>query len=194
MKRKINVSAKKKQGIYFKRRKNNAHLKRRNNLILVLTTPLQTNARKALEEKINKEPNSINKGSKPALASNHRTSSLMKYSSSAQPAARQPLGQAPLNVQQPLINWNNPQQVIQEIYEPTLRRVDRLLYRKPYPDWIDRVHEFPRGIKMLDFSPFFSGEDVPSFKEQIARFLSQYNVVATNDYLKLRLFSNSLTG
>ncbi|XP_059630882.1 uncharacterized protein LOC132273822 [Cornus florida] len=82
--------------------------------------------------------------------------------------------------------------LIQETYRPTPRRVGRLTYRKPYPDYIDR-YEFPRGYKVPNFVTF-SGEDSTSTIEHIGQFTIQCGEVGANEFLKLRLFANSLTG
>ena len=64
--------------------------------------------------------------------------------------------------------------------------------RKAYPDWIDRVHQFPKGYKVPEFV-LFSGEEKKSTIEHIARFSVQCGEARSKDYLKLRLFANSLT-
>lgn len=63
---------------------------------------------------------------------------------------------------------------------------------KPYPDWIDRVHQFPKGYKVPDFVIFF-GEEKKSTIEHIARFSVQCGETRSKDYLKLRLLAYSLT-
>ena len=36
--------------------------------------------------------------------------------------------------------------------------ITRSMYNKPYPDWIDKLHSFPRGYKVPEFV-LFSGKD-----------------------------------
>lgn len=73
-----------------------------------------------------------------------------------------------------------------------VRPLMRPTSRKPYPDWIDRVHPFPKGYKVPEFVLFF-GEEKKSTIEHIARFSVQCGEARSKDYLKLRLFANSLT-
>ncbi|CAL1389698.1 unnamed protein product [Linum trigynum] len=65
------------------------------------------------------------------------------------------------------------------------------VYRKPYPDWVDRYYPFPRGFRVPDFITF-SGTGDQSTVEHVGRFTVQCGDVS--DFLKLRLFGNSLTG
>jgi len=73
-----------------------------------------------------------------------------------------------------------------------VRPLMRPTSRKPYPDWIDRVHQFPKGYKVPEYF-LFSGEENKSTIEHIARFSVQCGEAGSKDYLKLRLFANSLT-
>lgn len=73
-----------------------------------------------------------------------------------------------------------------------VRPLMRPTSRKPYPDWIDRVHPFPKGYKVPEFV-LFSGEEKKSTIEHIARFSVQCGEARSKDYLKWRLFANSLT-
>lgn len=66
-------------------------------------------------------------------------------------------------------------------------------YRKPYPDYIDRDHPFPRGYKIPEFT-LFSEEGSVSALEHMARLTFQCREASNDDYLKLRLFPSSLTG
>lgn len=59
-------------------------------------------------------------------------------------------------------------------------------------DLIDHV-KFPKGFKLPNFT-LFSGEENQSVVEHIGRFTIQCREVSTNDFLKLGLFCNSLTG
>lgn len=68
---------------------------------------------------------------------------------------------------------------------------NRLVYRKPYPDYIDRDYPYPRGVPELTL---FSGDDNRSTVEHVGRFIAQCQDTASNDYWKLRQFPISLTG
>ena len=81
--------------------------------------------------------------------------------------------------------------MIHEVCGPLARGVQTPVYRKPYPDWIDRV-EFPRGFKFPTFT-LFARNGSQSTIEHIAKFTSQCAGARKNEYLKLRLFANSLT-
>ena len=64
--------------------------------------------------------------------------------------------------------------------------------RRPYPEAIDRM-ELPRNVRSSDFT-LFSREDNQSTIKHIGRFTIQCDEAATNDFLKLKLFANSLIG
>ncbi|CAN1836506.1 hypothetical protein LINPERHAP1_LOCUS34796 [Linum perenne] len=65
------------------------------------------------------------------------------------------------------------------------------VYRKPYPEWVDRHHPFPRGFRVPEFTTF-TGTGDQSTVEHVGRFTVQCGDVG--DFVKLRLFGNSLTG
>ncbi|CAN0880135.1 hypothetical protein LINGRAHAP2_LOCUS13485 [Linum grandiflorum] len=65
------------------------------------------------------------------------------------------------------------------------------VYRKPYPEWVDRHHPFPRGFRVPEFATF-TGMGDQSTVEHVGRFTVQCGDVG--DFVKLRLFGNSLTG
>lgn len=44
-----------------------------------------------------------------------------------------------------------------------LKPFDRPEYKKPYPQWIDKIARFPRGQKILDFSTFSREDGKVSF-------------------------------
>ena len=75
----------------------------------------------------------------------------------------------------------------------TARGVQTPVYRKPYLEWVDMVHEYPIGFRIPDFALFFRNVN-QSTEEQIARFATQSGEYTNNDSIKLRLFPNSLTG
>lgn len=66
------------------------------------------------------------------------------------------------------------------------------MYRRPYPEWVGQMYEFPRGYKVPDFAKFL-GEDNASTIEHVGRFSVQCSEAGSNEFLKLRLFANSLT-
>ncbi|XP_028065980.1 uncharacterized protein LOC114268949 [Camellia sinensis] len=83
--------------------------------------------------------------------------------------------------------------IVREICGPMAGGVQTPIYRKPYPEWVDRVHEYPRGFRIPDFTLFY-GTGNQSTIEHIARFAAQCSEFTNHDYMKLRLFPNSLTG
>ena len=83
--------------------------------------------------------------------------------------------------------------IIKEMCGPMALGVQNPMYRKPYPEWVDRVHEYPRGFRLSDFAIFYRNGN-QSTVEHIARFAAQCGEFTNNDYMKLRLFPNSLTG
>jgi hypothetical protein len=66
------------------------------------------------------------------------------------------------------------------------------VYQKPYPDYYDQLY-YPRGYRVPEFSKF-SGDDGKSTLEHIDQFILQCGEVNTNDALKLKMFSLSLSG
>ena len=64
--------------------------------------------------------------------------------------------------------------------------LERLVYRKPFPEWVDRV-QFPRSFRTPDFTTF-SREDGKSKMEHISQFIAQCAKVSQNDFLRLQLF------
>ena len=83
--------------------------------------------------------------------------------------------------------------IVREMCGPMARGVQTPMYRKPYPEWVHRIHEHPRGFRIPDFALFY-GNGNQSTVEHIARFAAQCGEFTNNDYIKLRLFPNSLTG
>jgi hypothetical protein len=66
------------------------------------------------------------------------------------------------------------------------------LYQKPYRTDFDYV-AFPRGSHMPDFVKF-SGDDNFTTWQNISQYTTQLGEAGTFNYLKVRLFSLSLTG
>ena len=83
--------------------------------------------------------------------------------------------------------------IVREMCGPMARGVQTPVYRKLYPEWVDRVHEYPRGFRIPDFTLFY-GTGNQSTIEHIARFAAQCGEFTNHDFMKLRLFPNSLTG
>ena len=89
------------------------------------------------------------------------------------------------NVRQNLaVNLEAIERMIEERVGPTYRRIGRPMYKRPYPEAIDRM-ELPRNIRSSDFT-LFSGEENQSTIEHIGGFTIQCGEAATNDFLKLK--------
>ena len=73
---------------------------------------------------------------------------------------------------QPLMDPNMIVEDIKLHFGVQLKPLDRSVYKKPYPDWVDRI-PLTRGYKALDFSTF-SREDGKFTMEHISHFLAQY--------------------
>ena len=93
---------------------------------------------------------------------------------------------------QPLMDPKMTAEAIKRHFGVQLRPLDRPVYRKSYPDWIDRI-TLSRGYKTLDFSSFI-GEDAKSTMKHISHFTAQCDETNQNEYYKLQLFPLSLTG
>ncbi|XP_058179969.1 uncharacterized protein LOC131327899 [Rhododendron vialii] len=91
------------------------------------------------------------------------------------------------------MNINRAQilEVIQDVYGPGLRRVEKPMFRKPYPHWVDNV-PLPRGYKLPELS-LFSGTENQSTIEHVGRFCLQLGELGSDDVFKLKLFPHSLT-
>ena len=61
-------------------------------------------------------------------------------------------------------------EILEHTHGPAFRR-HRPIYRKPYPEWIDR-EPYPRGSRIPEFSTF-SGEDDKIVLEHMSRFTIQ---------------------
>ncbi|XP_060675539.1 uncharacterized protein LOC132804980 [Ziziphus jujuba] len=82
--------------------------------------------------------------------------------------------------------------IIQEKIGPAFRRIGRPSYKRPSLEAINRI-EFPRGFRFPEFT-LFLGEENQSTVEHIGHFTIQCGEAVANEFLKLRLFANSLTG
>lgn len=77
--------------------------------------------------------------------------------------------------------------------DPEARKGERLVYKKPYPTYIDQM-PLPPGFKVPNFT-LFNGEDsYASLVDHIGNFFVQCIAIENNPLLKLRLFGNSLSG
>ncbi|XP_073019168.1 uncharacterized protein [Primulina eburnea] len=97
--------------------------------------------------------------------------------------------------QTPVVDFEMVRDVIQELYGPGVRPINRPEFHKPYPDVVDRDNPYPRGYRIPDFT-LYSGEDGLSSVEHVARFTIQCGELANLENFcnyKLRLFPNSLT-
>lgn len=90
-----------------------------------------------------------------------------------------------------IINLDQIAEVVQEVHGPAMRLIGRLVYIKPYPKWVDRIHELLKGYKVPKLT-LLSGDKNQSTIMHICRFTIQCGEVGTNDFLKLILFPNSL--
>ncbi|CAI0374579.1 unnamed protein product [Linum tenue] len=82
-------------------------------------------------------------------------------------------------------------QLIAEQFGMGVRPTMPPVYRKPYPEWVDRLYPFPRGFRVPEFATF-TGTGDQSTVEHIGRVTVQCGDVG--DFIKLRVFGNSLTG
>ena len=71
-------------------------------------------------------------------------------------------------------------QAIRHYFGVQLRPLDRPIYRKSYPEWVDRV-PLPRGYKILDFSTF-SRDNGKSTMEHVSRFVAQCGEANQNEF------------
>ena len=92
-----------------------------------------------------------------------------------------------------LIDPDTIASTIKKYFRIQLKPLDRPVYRKPNPEWVDQMIPLPRGFKTPDFT-IFSGEDGKSTMEHIGRFTAQCGESSHNEYHKLQLFPLSLTG
>ena len=66
------------------------------------------------------------------------------------------------------------------------------VYQKPYPAYFDSA-TYPISWRVPDFIKF-TGEDSRSTWEHVSQYLAQLGEAGSNEALKVRLFSLSLTG
>ena len=82
--------------------------------------------------------------------------------------------------------------LVQRLVGDNSRKGYRQIGQKPYPEWIVRTNPFPRTFKIPEFT-LFSGNDRVSDEEHLVRFNCRCREAADNEFLKLRMFSMSLT-
>ena len=66
------------------------------------------------------------------------------------------------------------------------------MYRRPYPDWFDRV-PLPNQYNVSDFTKFSGSENISTI-EHISWFLVQCGEASAEDPLLVRFFPLSLSG
>lgn len=94
-----------------------------------------------------------------------------------------------------LLDRINPKyilEVVEQVYIPRVQQIYRSTYN-PYPDYKDRICPYPTNFRFLDFT-LFNGQRSISALKHISRFIHQCREVAEFEFLKLRLFLNSLMG
>ena len=70
-----------------------------------------------------------------------------------------------------LINSNIIAEAVRKHFGVQLKPIERLVYEKPYLNWIDKMMPLPKGYKVLDFTTF-SRDDNKSTMEHISRFMA----------------------
>jgi len=88
------------------------------------------------------------------------------------------------------LTWEELCQQLREILGVDVGNRDRV-YQKPYPSYIDSV-PYPTGWRVPDFIKF-NGEDSKTTWEHVSQYLAQLGEASSNEAIKIRLFSLSLT-
>ena len=83
-----------------------------------------------------------------------------------------------------LIDPNMIAEAMRRYFGVQLRPLEKPVYRKLYPDWIEKIMPLPREFKVLNFS-IFSGEGETSTVEHICQFTAQCGKANQNEYYKL---------
>ena len=102
----------------------------------------------------------------------------------------------PPRAQEPLrdpVMFNKVQimEVIQDMYGPGQQRIEKPMFKKLYPTWIDSI-PFPRGFQIPDLT-LFNGEENQSTIEHVGRFCLQIGELGHDEVYRLKLFPHSLT-
>ena len=58
-----------------------------------------------------------------------------------------------------LINPNMIVEAIKKHFDVQLKPIDKLVYRKPYLEWVDRTMPFSKGYKVPNFMTFLGDDD-----------------------------------
>ena len=72
--------------------------------------------------------------------------------------------------------------IVREMCGSMARGVQTPVCRKRYPEWVDRVHEYPRGFRIPDFALFYGNRN-QSTVEHIARLAGQCGEFTNNNYM-----------
>ena len=83
-----------------------------------------------------------------------------------------------------LIDLNMIVKAIRKHFGVQLKPIKRLVYRKPYPDQINKTVPLSKRHKVLDFTTFLRDDD-KSTMEHVGRFIAQYGEASQNEYYKL---------
>ncbi len=84
------------------------------------------------------------------------------------------------------------EETIRNTFGTKARQAIRPVFRSPYPVHIDTDHLYPVYWNMPKFDKF-SGEENENTIEHVTRFTTQCREVTASPFLKMRLFSTSLT-
>jgi hypothetical protein len=81
--------------------------------------------------------------------------------------------------------------IVEQAYGPRVQQIHRPTYKRRFPDYINIMYLYPTNFRFLEFT-LFNGQELISALEHIARFICQCREVIDSEFLKLRLFPNSL--
>ncbi len=84
------------------------------------------------------------------------------------------------------------EEIIRNTFGTEARPTIQPVFRSPYLAHIEANHLYPANWKMPKFDKF-SGEENEKIVEHVARFTTQCRKAAVSPFLKMRLFSTSLT-
>ena len=76
-------------------------------------------------------------------------------------------------------------EVIKKYFGVQLKPIERLIYKKPYLDWIDKMMPLPKDYKVPDFTTF-SRDHNKFAMEHISQFIeARINITSYNYFLYL---------
>jgi hypothetical protein len=81
--------------------------------------------------------------------------------------------------------------VVKQAYGPRVQQTHRPTYERPYLDYTDILYPYPINFKFSNFM-LFNGQGTISALEHRVGFIYQCREAADSEFLKLRLFPNSL--